>query len=532
MRRLFSNLFIFSVIALLLASTATSCHSVSVKDGKKKCYYVIYATPKGATIRIDGKKRDSIFIVSPGSVVSWEVSKKGYITQSGTDTISGAGSRIVQRVSLQEKPKYTIRVLVEPEDVMKHAHISINGKESSTLTANYGEMNTIKVSCDDLAAIVKTGKKDKKPFLKYLTFFIVALLGGLLFVLYRRKKHNKDKAMDLNTPASTLTNSEPVKNGMDLMPCPRLDIAPTLPLVTPSIIGTKRKGQDIFAILAKDWEVVGASVQGNGHKSSNVPCQDSCAYEYLKDGWGIAITSDGAGSAEHSDVGSKITVARAMNYLKKLIEDERWIEKKELPTDNSWTHLATAELRKVRDDIYGFAEKNKIEFKSLSATIIVVIHSPYGLLVAHVGDGRAGFKGLDGGWHSIITPHKGEEANQTIFLTSGFWDIPFFELSGVMVPETRVIRQPVAAFTLMSDGCENTSWLCNLKDEKTGHFYDPNKPFHKFFDPLIVSLGKESIDGTTEDEIENNWQSFISDGTTGFVAESDDKTMVLGLIRE
>lgn len=88
---------------------------------------------------------------------------------------------------------------------------------------------------------------------------------------------------------------------------------------------------------------------------------------------------------------------------------------------------------------------------------MVVIYSPLGLLAVHVGDGRMGYKTMSGEWKSMMTPHKGEEANQTIFLISEFWDIPNYELSGVLVPESIVIREPVQAFALMSDGCEHTA---------------------------------------------------------------------------
>lgn len=373
-----------------------------------------------------------------------------------------------------------------------------------------------------------------------LATIVLLFLSGSIIVLMRKRKAT-DVHMEINNngvesakdvfskkekPSAPLDKPVPAEEHPQPNEVP---IAPEAPLKSTSV---SKKGQDKFAILTDNWEVVGASVQGNGHKTSNLPCQDSCAYEYLSGGWGIAITSDGAGSAEHSDIGSKITIARAMHYLKHLIEEERWIEKKELPTDNTWMRLVVPELRKVRDDIYGFSPKNKIEYKSLSATIIVVVHSPHGLLVAHVGDGRAGCRDMEGNWKSIITPHKGEEANQTVFLTTGFWDTPSFILSGVMVPETKVIRHPVSAFTLMSDGCENTAWLFNQKDENTGHYYDPNKPFPKFFNPLIESLDCESRDNTPEEEIGNNWHSFITEGTRGFISESDDKTMILGFIRK
>lgn len=285
-----------------------------------------------------------------------------------------------------------------------------------------------------------------------------------------------------------------------------------------------------YAKDARDWIVVGASVQGNGHISSNIPCQDHSAYEYLGEGWGIAITSDGAGSAKHSDVGSKITVSRTMHYMKTIVENEGWIKKNELPSEIRWTKLALKGLRLVHDDVQKFAEQKGIDFKSLSATVIVVIHSPFGLLVAHVGDGRSGYRDMNGEWHSMSTPHKGEEANQTIFIPSEFWDIPFYEMSGVMVPEARVINQPVSAFTLMSDGCENTSWLYNQLNKTTGKFYDPNTPHKGFFEPLCETLKQSRIQGKSEIERAGEWYQFIKEGNQKFKDETDDKTMILGVL--
>ena len=275
---------------------------------------------------------------------------------------------------------------------------------------------------------------------------------------------------------------------------------------------------------------MGASVQGNGHISSNIPCQDHSAYEYLGEGWGIAITSDGAGSAKHSDVGSKITVSRTMHYMKTIVESEGWIKKNELPSEIRWTKLALKGLRLVHDDVQKFAGQKGIEFKSLSATVIVVIHSPFGLLVAHVGDGRSGYRDMNGEWHSMSTPHKGEEANQTIFIPSEFWDIPFYEMSGVMVPEARVINQPVSAFTLMSDGCENTSWLYNQLNKTTGKFYDPNTPHKGFFEPLCETLQQSRKQGKSENERASEWYQFIKEGNQKFKDETDDKTMILGVL--
>lgn len=281
-----------------------------------------------------------------------------------------------------------------------------------------------------------------------------------------------------------------------------------------------------FAESHDCWMVVGTSVIGNSHILSGLPCQDNNRYVYIKNGWGIAITSDGAGSAKHSDIGSRIIVERGAHYFQSIIEQKQWIEKNVLPTEAEWTSMAYVALKAIRKDLEKFAVTKKLELGSLSATIIVVIHTPSGFLVTHVGDGRAGYKDETGEWKALLTPHKGDEANQTIFLTNNFWDYPYYVMSGVMVPESHVVRCHPVAFTLMSDGCEDAAWQCNMKNETTGVFCDPNKPFDRFFNPLVANLSRDDIS-----DLKTRWVRFIEKGNESFKSESDDKTMILGVLK-
>lgn len=278
-----------------------------------------------------------------------------------------------------------------------------------------------------------------------------------------------------------------------------------------------------------EWVVVGASVKGNGHIQSNMPCQDNNKFELLGKGWGVAIVSDGAGSAAHSDMGSKVVVERGLVHFKNLIEKEGWMEKNILPSDAEWLQKSYFVLKTIRNEVEMVAKKNNVDVKSLSATCLAVVFSPMGLLVVHVGDGRMGCKTMSGEWKAIMTPHKGEEANQTLFLVSDFWNIPNYVQSGVLVPESLVVKEPVEAFALMSDGCESTAWLCTTQNAETGKYYDQNKPFAGFFNPLeetLVSFHKEQV---PEEERKEKWYKFIESGTKGFVKEQDDKTMILGV---
>ena len=287
---------------------------------------------------------------------------------------------------------------------------------------------------------------------------------------------------------------------------------------------------DRFAHESGHWIVVGASVRGRGHVEADIPCQDSHIYADLGNGWGIAITSDGAGSAEYSHIGSKIVVKRTLHYMEQKITTSASYKNNTLPGDLEWEKLAYKVLKMVRNDMQKFAEERRIRLESLAATVIVVVHSPAGLLTVHIGDGRAGYQDMAGEWHSLTTPHKGEEANQTIFVTSDFWHIPFYEMSGVSVPETRIVREPVKSFVLMSDGCEHTSWNCNLYDAGRGIYYDPNTPYSRFFDPLVETLKEQKKNGLPLQDRETKWYNYLDKGNNSFVKETDDKTMILGTI--
>lgn len=284
-----------------------------------------------------------------------------------------------------------------------------------------------------------------------------------------------------------------------------------------------------FAKQSKEICVVGASVIGLSHIQMKKPCQDFCGYESLENGWGIAITSDGAGSAEHSEVGSRIVVERGIFHFKQKILTKNWIADNTLPTDAEWTQVAYYAFKSVYDDLKTAAEKKGMNLSSLAATAIVLIHTPKGILVSHIGDGRAGYTNRNGCWQSIIVPHKGEEANQTIFITSDFWNIPNHVMSGVIVPESRVIRDTASAFTLMSDGCESACWLCNRFNDKKQMYCDPNEPYDKFFTPICNSIESMKNEQGDSDEMEKKWANYLlSEGK--FAKEPDDKTMIVGTL--
>lgn len=418
---------------------------------------------------------------------------------------------------------------------------SSEGKKDETKKTSGSAVGSEQATSKDTEKCPKCGK-DKKdcvcnqdnesPVIPIILCVVLLLCVG--YFIYRKKKNASLDNNEVTTPNNNVETEQkqlvppqpmkPVDRSLD-----KKEMMPPQPQEPPQVTLPNEKEPVSIKKPDCEWVLVGASVKGNGHIQSNMPCQDNHKYESLGNGWGIAVVSDGAGSAEHSEIGSKVVAERGVFHFKNLIEKEGWMESNVLPTDIEWLQKSYYTLKNIRNEVELVAQKNNVELKSLSATCLVVIYSPIGLLAAHVGDGRMGYKSASGEWRAMMTPHKGDEANQTIFLVSDFWSIPNYVMSGVLVPESIVVREPVKAFALMSDGCENTSWKCTTLNPATGKYYDQNQPFEGFFNPLeetLLSFHKENV---PDEERKTKWYKFIESGTSGFVKEQDDKTMIFGV---
>lgn len=324
--------------------------------------------------------------------------------------------------------------------------------------------------------------------------------------------------------------------------------------------------------LSSGGYVLGFSIQGRSHIMSKMPCQDYHAFEDLKDGWLLAITSDGAGSAREAARGSKANCELATRLVKQLLTEKRWKERNYFPTEKEWyveirnifevmqaiiMRSTSAQVESYKEEQekqlsaleedYKNADSDKkyelskqieelkenlkrpLEPRDFNATIILLLISPQGMMVAHIGDGRMGYLSKDGEWKSLITPHKGDEASSTVFIPNNWnrqLNVPAFTMSDVYLPDTCVIKETPKAFVLMSDGCESFSWTCKLYDATRNFYYDRNIPYEKFFNPLIDQLGKIE----NKEERITEMIDIINIGTTGGKKELDDRTMLLGVL--
>lgn len=281
-------------------------------------------------------------------------------------------------------------------------------------------------------------------------------------------------------------------------------------------------------IKSYDSIILGVSLRGKSHIESNTECQDYHLYQELSEGWSILIVSDGAGSAKYAGRGSKANCTISMKLLSDMIAKNNWIENAVLPSELDW-HIEFRSICEKTRLIF----QNKVEemndgsvVTDFNATLLICVITPNGILSGHIGDGRMGYLSNDGEWKNLISPHKGEEGNQTLFLQS-CWDkphVPALKVSNVYVPETRVVREIPKAVVLISDGCERSCWECSILDTTLGKYTDINRPHPGFMNPLIESI-------VNEDD-SNRFKLFvdiIDKGTKSCQTERDDKTMLIAM---
>ncbi|MDX2303741.1 MAG: protein phosphatase 2C domain-containing protein [Microscillaceae bacterium] len=273
------------------------------------------------------------------------------------------------------------------------------------------------------------------------------------------------------------------------------------------------------------WLVVGASVPGHAHLKNNTPCQDHNFIEPINAYWGITVVADGAGSVESAYKGSEFLTKESAILFKELIIQEKWHQQSSLPSSEIWKAKAKNTLLEIRRKLEIFAIQEKTDIKNLSSTLIVLIYSPLGLLVTHIGDGRCGYCNRDMEWKAAIRPWRGEYANETVFMSSDIWE----EENLDDFIESQVIHETPLAFALMSDGCERHSFICNIWDEKTQKYIDPNQPFDKFFNPIVKNLHQMHTGKLNYTAIQEKWGKFLLEGNSKLKNEPDDKTMVVGI---
>ena len=217
-----------------------------------------------------------------------------------------------------------------------------------------------------------------------------------------------------------------------------------------------------------------------------------------------------------------------IEYGSKWLNDNNLESIKALPTKEQWAEVARKILGKIAQELYFKAENENVDMKVFACTCMFVIYTPFGLLTAHIGDGRGGYYDKDKKEWLPLFNLIAEKKPIKRYSSPMEW-FKAKELGGVPLPETHVIAGNIDAFCLMSDGMEKSVFDCAIWDEGQQKYVDLNRPNAKVMDNLVQALRKKFEEKEALGKIEDSWKNLLVEGTPRIKNETDDKTLLLAI---
>jgi hypothetical protein len=256
------------------------------------------------------------------------------------------------------------------------------------------------------------------------------------------------------------------------------------------------------------WITASSSVRGKGHEQTGTPCQDASLVLSSPDGeWVALVASDGAGSAEHAEIGSATVAKHFADALIRLAPNLANRNPGEWIIDS-----VLASIINIRNELRIAARSDSL--KAYHCTLVACLIGPTGGFSIHIGDGSI-FGGIAGhetsttidlsGGIFISAPQNGEYANETVFITERDW-----------IKNLRI--QPIPKLNWVMLGTDGGMALAmnNEAVPKTG-----------FVAPVLSEVIKTANLGSPGDTLKEILSDRQADRLT-----NDDKTLVIAIRRK
>lgn len=189
------------------------------------------------------------------------------------------------------------------------------------------------------------------------------------------------------------------------------------------------------------WRWAAAKATGTSHLRTQRGCDDYGGCTIVRRSSAdalIVVVSDGAGTAEHSAIGSRLVTMRFIRCASRFLKSGRDVSSVTTQTALEW-------LDDIRDRISRAAKELGATPRDFAATLVAGLITPTHAAFIHVGDGAAVFRLVDNDeWQVGSWPAHGEFASTTHFVTDD--------------PEPKVIVSHVDAavgeVSIFTDGIE------------------------------------------------------------------------------
>lgn len=255
--------------------------------------------------------------------------------------------------------------------------------------------------------------------------------------------------------------------------------------------------------MSLSWRFAFASVVGASHTKTNLPCQDASDCRVLMTQSDepvlVAVVSDGAGSAERSEVGANLACALIMDEMTALFQTGGAVANITADFCRQW-------LVRFRREIAERAEAEGRSERDFACTVLAAVLGVESAAFFQIGDGAIVVHSTatpgDYGW--MFWPEKGEYENQTYFAT---------DASAANHLQYSFASHRIDEVAVFSDGLQR---LALHMESQTA--YAP------FFRPMFTPL-RSSVEG---------FSSELSDALIGFLTAprmqdktDDDTSLVL-----
>lgn len=184
------------------------------------------------------------------------------------------------------------------------------------------------------------------------------------------------------------------------------------------------------------WYSVDCAVQGLGHISENIPCQDKTCTVSEGDAR-VIVLADGAGSASMSHFGAEAVVKKTAELLCSQFD--------EFFAEEDGAKVKTELHKDLISELSVLAEELGCECTDLASTLLAVAIKDERYIIVHIGDGVIGYL-KEGELKVASEPKNGEFSNITIFVTSANALYEMKMMKGYL--------GEITGFVIMSDGAE------------------------------------------------------------------------------
>lgn len=254
------------------------------------------------------------------------------------------------------------------------------------------------------------------------------------------------------------------------------------------------------------WVYTFASVAGVSHIKEGRACQDNCACEVIhsKDNGEIliAVASDGAGSAECGETGSRLICSIIKEEIINFLE-------KGFSLRDITREILRGWIVEFQKEVLYIAKDNGRTLRDYACTLIGAIVGLYEEVYFQIGDGAIVVlpRHYPRKYKCIFWPHRGEYENTTFFATDKD-AAQYLKFKAVASAGDTIIN--IAVFT---DGIQRLAL-----------YYESQAPFEGFFGPMFRGL--DTLKRKNIEEINAFLDRFLSSEKVNSRTD-DDKTLIL-----